>query len=91
MKMQILVSAVNQDGRELAERMRLPAESILIVQGKETGTTNGSAAATGFAVTISRSGEWVCPGTTLCCGPMGICACFRMRTSYIARMRRRRL
>ena len=35
MKMQILVSAVNQDGRELAERMRLPAESILIVQGKE--------------------------------------------------------
>lgn len=37
MKLQILVSAVKEDGRVLAERMRLPAESILIVQGEKNG------------------------------------------------------
>ena len=35
MKLQILVSAVDKDGRKLAERMKLPAEAILVIQGKE--------------------------------------------------------
>lgn len=35
MRLQFLVSTVNQDGRRLAETMRLPADAIIISQGKE--------------------------------------------------------
>ena len=35
MDIQILVSAVKKDGRQLAEKMNLQADSILVIQGEE--------------------------------------------------------
>lgn len=83
MKLQILVSSLNQEVKSLAEKMNLQADAILINQCNENRYEEWTQDGHRIRAIIWRSGVSGCRATTRFCVRTPTCASFLMKISFM--------